>query len=484
MTKQYHSVNRHPQKQRSSTPTKSDPHTDSDTTNSLADDHQILQLQRVIGNQATLQYLQRSHGKGCGCSACRGGRVQREAQEESEQHGPGCGCGSCGHVQRKADALQRDDVPADPKMEAMMYYRRILGGEQVYDESGPTVASITAELLQSALESLSPKWKPKEKKEKKATKSEVLDLLQAQLSATQFAKIAAILMLKVPGSVVESEEARERATEILEIQLQDKGIARRLLDQGTTVVVIPKNKKMTDVVEFQSLAGTQTFDGRTWDEVRGSGGFKVPGKKAIYVAISEENTVGSSAEGDASGTQWCYAAGYSVTSHEFAHVVDRFGLDDADRALVDDEYNKKVQARTDWETKYKEALRKRYHPTSDRRTKREGRRELKALEATRVEWIDGYDYIARNGTTTRTYASVHRLEYFAQSANAYFGTNGGNDPYVVGLWSGKGKADKAKRRNGKGDVQRLEPELFKLFKRIFGDKNIEDANKARPKPKK
>lgn len=345
--------------------------------NSHSTDGVILQLQGMIGNQATIQYLQRSHETGCGCSACSGGRIQRDASHESDQHGRGCGCSDCGKLQRKSGhvkgVLQREgegDVPADPKMKAMMYYRRILNGEEVFEEPA-TIIGITAEVLTTAIESLSPKWKPKEKKEKKPSKSDILDLLQAQLSAAQFAKISATLMLRVPGSVVESAEARLRATEILEIQLKDKGIARRLLDQGTTVVVIPKNKKMTDLVEFESLAGTQTFDGRPWDSVRGSGGFKVPGKKAIYVAISEENTLGSSAEGDASGTDWCYNAGYSVTSHEFAHVVDRFGLTDTDRALVDDEYNKKVQARTDWETKYKDALLKRYDPSSRTRTRRD-----------------------------------------------------------------------------------------------------------------
>ena len=45
---------------------------------------------------------------------------------------------------------------------------------------------------------------------------------------------------------------------------------------NVAIVIIPHDKKMTDLPQFAALAGTNTFDGRLWDNVRGSGGMTAP----------------------------------------------------------------------------------------------------------------------------------------------------------------------------------------------------------------
>jgi hypothetical protein len=54
-------------------------------------------------------------------------------------------------------------------------------------------------------------------------------------------------------------------------------IQDRLEDLHVVLVIIPRDKKMTDMAQFAGLRGTRTVDGRLWDDVRGSGGMRVPG---------------------------------------------------------------------------------------------------------------------------------------------------------------------------------------------------------------
>jgi hypothetical protein len=355
------------------------------------------------------------------------------------------------------------------------------------------------------------------------TQAEMLDVLQAQLDGPGFAEVAATLMLNIPASVVEAGPTRTEALRILQVLFADKGIARRLLDQGTSIVVIPRNKKMTDLVEFSSLAGTRTFDGRPWEDVRGSGGFKVPGVNAIYVAVSEENITGEDAEGPAAGTSWCYDAGYSTTSHETAHVIDIYGLETADRAEVDRLYAAKVTAEATtpqewidgynietgphkgndvyaaWQTRLSgnaeeaDLVYRAYYlfaaPTTFTSTPDHGT-WLPKLQTAGMVSSDGLKTLMPDGTEVGTiaadpaktvgfhggspktvkqcYAASHRLEYFAQTANAYLGSNGGPDPYVGDAWAKQGQPAKGKRRNGKAEARRIEPDLCAIFDRIFG----------------
>lgn len=362
------------------------------------------------------------------------------------------------------------------------------------------------------------------------SRKEILDLLQNHLSDTEFTQAAALMILNVPASVVEGAKARTVALSHLAILLKDKSIARNLLDKKTAVVVIPKNKKMTDLPQFSSLAGKKTFDGREWENVRGSGGMEINGH--IYVAVTEENTLGTDAEGDVSGTDWCYASGYSTTTHEIAHVVDIHGLTAEDRKKVDELYKAKKQKQTAGEVvewidgfdydkpgKNKDEAQAAYNEwaldlpatltTAGMTDEQERKNTIAWVKYLLVDggayadnnyttWlkhvgvIDGNTIKKKDGTLfanistiskkvvfggkQTNYASSHRLEYFAQSANAFFGTNVGTEPYTHDLWDAAGEPEKGTRRNGKSEVGRIEPELKAVFDRIFGSQDITDAN--------
>jgi hypothetical protein len=367
-----------------------------------------------------------------------------------------------------------------------------------------------------------------------AGRSAMLDLLQKGLSNEEFAYVAACLMLSLPASVVESGETRKKALAILEVELYDKKIARRMLDKQTWVVVVPRDARMTDVDQFASLAGKKTFDGRPWEDVRGSGGFEVPGRAGIFVAIAEENVTGKDATGvAASGNQWCYDAGYSTTSHEMAHAVDIYGLEDADRKAIDDLYKAKradeakgtavewvdgfnkyaAVSTTQRNTLYTAAdtglagklttagLDPSYH-LGARTALYQSVVNQQAMDPAYGPWLSRAGVLTHDesavldsggkralelddklSTAPRSgvlcYAATDRLEYFAQGANAWFGTNTGQDPYTDATWKAAGDPDRAKRRNGRSEVERIEPGLAKILARIFGAREIKGAN-ARP----
>ncbi len=400
-----------------------------------------------------------------------------------------------------------EETPVDPeKTAATDYLNRLVKGEDIF-ASGPLKEGETAK-----------------------TRKEILDLLQTHLSAAEFTQAASLIILNVPQSVVEGDKARKVALSHLAVLFKDKSIARTLLDKNTAIVVVPKNKKMTDLPQFSSLVGKKTFDGRDWDKVRGSGGMEINGH--IYVAVTEENVLGTDAEGDVSGTQWCYASGYSTTTHEIAHVIDMHGLSDEDRKKVDELYKAKKDKQAKGEvvewidgfdydqpgTKKEDAQKVVDDWTvempgklaadgmTDVQTKNSiiawlkyilvdggayadntytaWLKHLKVIDGNQIKKKDGTVCCSLNTTSKKAvfggkqtnYASSHRLEYFAQTANAFFGTNTGNDPYTGDLWTAFGEADKGTRRNGKSEVTRIEPELKAIFDRIFGAQDIDDAN--------
>jgi hypothetical protein len=146
-----------------------------------------------------------------------------------------------------------------------------------------------------------------------------------------------------------------------------KDIQDRLAKANVALVILPRDKKMTEVSQFSGLKGTKTFDGRMWDDVRGSGGMKVAG--GIWaIAVPEENLV------EAEGATDKYGSGYSVGLHEFAHTVHAKGV-------TDDE-----------------------------------RKQIAALYAARKK---------ANGPWTESYGASNEKEYFAQSTNCFLGENAG-----------------------------------------------------------
>jgi hypothetical protein len=131
------------------------------------------------------------------------------------------------------------------------------------------------------------------------------------------------------------------------------------------IVVIPHDKKMTDLDQFKSLKGTKTDDGRLWDDVRGSGGMKAP-DGSFALAAPEENLIAIKDVTDP------YGKGYSVGMHEFAHTLHEKGLTADQSKAIDKLYEDRKKADGPW---------------------------------------------------TETYGSSNKHEYFAQATNAFFGKN-------------------------------------------------------------
>jgi hypothetical protein len=146
---------------------------------------------------------------------------------------------------------------------------------------------------------------------------------------------------------------------------QRPDIQRRLRSEKVALVIVPRDKKMTDVAEFAGLRGKKTFDGRLWDDVRGSGGRRVAGGKWA-IAVPEENLVAAGKD--------TYPDGYSVGLHEFAHTVHLKGLGSGDRRKLDELYAARKKAGGPW---------------------------------------------------TEAYGASNAREYYAQCTNCYFGANAG-----------------------------------------------------------
>lgn len=174
--------------------------------------------------------------------------------------------------------------------------------------------------------------------------------------------------LEANGVTISGEGISSTAVDVTErimATIADRpDIQERLRDANTRVVIIPAGKKMTDLPEFARLAGTQTFDGRNWDDVRGQGGMRVDGE--WLVAIPEENLV------QTTGTADPYQGDYSVGMHEIAHTIHSKGMSREERGELDRLY--------------------------------------------RAQNESGGDF-------TGAYGAANVQEYFAQATNAYFGNN-------------------------------------------------------------
>jgi hypothetical protein len=152
---------------------------------------------------------------------------------------------------------------------------------------------------------------------------------------------------------------------VLDEMLQGKHLEQRLQGAHLSIVVVPRRSRLTDVPQFASLKGRRTFDGRPWEDVRGTGGLELPDGR-VAVAIPEENIAG----GDD-----VYPA-HSVAVHELAHMLHDHVLTSGDRAAVEKAYRKHLQSGE--------------------------------------PFLDAY-------------AGANVREYFAQGANAYFDRYAGNE---------------------------------------------------------
>jgi hypothetical protein len=263
-------------------------------------------------------------------------------------------------------------------------------------------------------------------RERLASDPAVVDALRAGLSAAEFAQTAAQLLVQVPAGVDQPVSARHEVQARIARMLGDPEVAARLLKGGSRVVVVPKGEAMTSLSPFRHLAGQPVGESqgpsRRWDDVRGSGD--------RTVAVTEENLLGERTD---VGPSPNYPAGYSTTTHEFAHAIHQYGLSTADRKVITDSYRNKL-------------------------AKGHG-----------VPWPDGPLYNTAD-QAMRNYSSTTELEYFAQVTNAYLGTNTGVDPYTG-----------QPRNNGAAWVRQHEPALLPILERLYGpDPHAAPAGQANP----
>lgn len=100
------------------------------------------------------------------------------------------------------------------------------------------------------------------------------------------------------------------------------------------VDVIPHDRKLTELPEYAHLAGTQTFDGRIWDDVRGIQTV-VAGKRRVAVAEEDLVTV--------SGTAASYGSGF-LAAHEGGHALQFSGLTTTQQATLQAIYAARLAA--------------------------------------------------------------------------------------------------------------------------------------------
>ncbi|MEU3599344.1 hypothetical protein ABZ714_11520 [Streptomyces sp. NPDC006798] len=250
-------------------------------------------------------------------------------------------------------------------------------------------------------------------RERLANTPALIDTLRDTLTHDQFATTAADLIIQIPDGVHQPTSARMTArTEIARL-LRNPDIAARLVKGGSRIVVVPRDRPMTDLDAFKDLKGLATDDGRPWDEVRGMGRHSA--------AVTEENLLGEQPE---VGDEEAYPDGYSTTLHEVAHTIHLHVLDAADRLLITEAF--------------------------------EATDELGEDGA----WPDGalYGYDEGGERSLPNYSSLNENEFFAQLTNVYLRANSGNDQFT-GL---------PRNNGGPKWVERNQPGLYPLLLRLYG----------------
>jgi hypothetical protein len=158
----------------------------------------------------------------------------------------------------------------------------------------------------------------------------------------------------------------------------------RLLTTSVALDVIPHDKQLTDLPEYAHLKGTQTFDGRLWDNVRGIQS-DIGGVHRF--AIAEEDLV--SVPGKPAG----YGTGF-LAAHEGGHALQASSFTAAQLATLQQLYTARLAASGP------------ITPTTP-------------ANAATAMWLNPAWYSAAN-----------KEEYFGNSAAAYLGhpyTNGDDD---------------------------------------------------------
>src|SRR5690606_15218045 len=77
-----------------------------------------------------------------------------------------------------------------------------------------------------------------------------INSLQDRLNNYEFGSLVGLLMLEIPKEINEKEAIKLQAMKVLGVILSNKSVARSLLDKKLKVVIIPRNKNLTDVESF------------------------------------------------------------------------------------------------------------------------------------------------------------------------------------------------------------------------------------------
>jgi hypothetical protein len=288
----------------------------------------------------------------------------------------------------------------------------------------------------------------------------------AKLGDDRFAALAARIMLISKYA----PRARREALRVLTAQLSDQETALRMIAKPVQAVIIPRDKMMTDLDEFKSLLTSDsgggpgnTFDGRPWKHVRGVGNVVVGDK--TYAAITEENLLGGVPDAStqpAGTTPAGYTTGYSTTSHEFAHVLHRNGLNEKEKKLIAKHYAAKRTA-----TSTKAGLVDPHVWPDGPRVSPTAPASWVAAGYTDDKWLDKLLTIAEGSRKVyENYSSQNDSEYFAQLSNAYLGTNLGTDPTTG-----------AARNNGRAwIVANEDTEMLELLDKVYKHKTVNDID--------
>jgi len=170
--------------------------------------------------------------------------------------------------------------------------------------------------------------------------------------------------------------------------------------------IIPVGTKLTELDEFKELAGTNTFDGRLWDDVRGI--WMGAGDKTIKFAVGAED-LGDGGSG--------YGPGF-VAAHEGGHGLQFHGLTSTQKTAITKAYKDKVAA----------------HPVTQ---------ATPATDPAQAHWLQ-----------PEWYSAANENEYFASSVAAWFG-----HPYS--------ESEEAKKRYKRDWLQKNDKAMYDILKGIY-----------------
>jgi hypothetical protein len=132
-------------------------------------------------------------------------------------------------------------------------------------------------------------------------------------------------------------EARAKARALLAEMLAQTPapVMESLLHRRVFLVIIPLDKKLTDLPQFRALRGAKLPDGRVWDDIRGVG-FVSQDDGTVAVGAGEENFLGDAVLDR-------YPKGF-LLAHEFSHAVHGYGLPSEEARSIHEEYRARVAA--------------------------------------------------------------------------------------------------------------------------------------------